>query len=247
MRRVRALAVIELNYPPFRRCSLLGRVRQAPPGGRCISGSCKLAHGKPSSLRCPRHRRKTSGREPPNLWRFCHKSPLKYGQKNVDGALLIARRRRFAKRTQRYAVYSLSLRSNGGVSRTSQIPSRIPLTRFALTGTAGGNRKLSMMNSIWRPLTSRNLAPSHSGRASNYQPLVKPLRKTGLRPLSPSFGREGFLKKRCKGLALRSDQPGTARPPSCEQASSRRQPCGLVKIDLKLRLRHRSGGVATGE
>jgi hypothetical protein len=73
MRRVRALAVIELNYPPFRRCSLLGRVRQAPPGGRCISGSYKLAHGEPSVLRGTRDRRKTSDREPPYLWRFCHK------------------------------------------------------------------------------------------------------------------------------------------------------------------------------
>ena len=43
------------------------------------------------------------------LWRFCHKCVPK-----VDGALLNAQRRRFAKRTQRYAVYLLSLRSNGG-------------------------------------------------------------------------------------------------------------------------------------
>ena len=48
------------------------------------------------------------------LWRFCHKCVSKYGPKNVDGALLNAQRRRFARRTQRYAAYLLSLRSNGG-------------------------------------------------------------------------------------------------------------------------------------
>ena len=54
MRRGSGARGSRLNYPPLRRWSQLPR--EAPQGGRCISGSYKLARGKPSILRCPRHR-----------------------------------------------------------------------------------------------------------------------------------------------------------------------------------------------
>ena len=60
---VRALAN-RLKLSPFRRYSLLGRVRLAPRGGRAFLVVASL-RGKPSILRCARQRRETSGREPP--------------------------------------------------------------------------------------------------------------------------------------------------------------------------------------